>query len=224
MEPTAIEAAAASSNFFVEALQSKEPAIYAIFLIGILTIGLILERFMALSRYSIEKTEFNDHIFGAVLRGDIRGAITFCDSKPAPLTNTVKEGLIQVLNHRPDEEVQVAMDASVLRETPKVEGWVSFLAVFGNLSTLAGLVGTIMGMITSFHGVSKMDGAQKATELSKGISQALHSTALGLIVALVAILAYGYFQVRIGRLINDMVESSMRLMNVVVANREKMKE
>ncbi|MFT2633492.1 MotA/TolQ/ExbB proton channel family protein, partial [Escherichia coli] len=69
---------------------------------------------------------------------------------------------IQTMNQRPDEEVQVAMDASVLRETPRIEGWTAFLAVFGNLSTLAGLVGTILGMIKSFQGVAKAGAAEKA--------------------------------------------------------------
>ena len=60
--------------------------------------------------------------------------------------------------------------------------------------------------------------------LSKGISEALNCTAFGLLVAIVAIVAYGFFQMRIGKAVNDMVESSMTLMNLVVANRDKMKD
>lgn len=213
-----------SSNFFVTAFKVGGPSMIVIAAIGALTIMLIIERLWTLKSLNVDKNDFNEHLFGMVLRGDIRQAITYCDSKPAPLTNTLKAGLIQTMNQRPDEEVQVAMDASVLRETPRIEGWTAFLAVFGNLATLAGLVGTIMGMIKSFQGVSKAGAAEKAALLSEGISEALHCTAAGLIVAIVAILAYGYFQVRIGRIINDMQESSMSMMNLVVANREKMKE
>ena len=115
------------------------------------------------------------------------------------------------------------MDASVLRETPKVEGWVSFLAVFGNLATLLGLAGTIVGMITSFQGVTKADDSKKAEMLSKGIAEALNCTAFGLIVAIIAILAYGFFQFRIGHILNEMTESSMSLMNLVSSNRDKIK-
>jgi biopolymer transport protein ExbB len=159
-----------------------------------------------------------------VLRGDVRQAITYCDSKPTPLTNTLKVGLVQVMNHRPDEEVQVAMDAAVLRETPRIEGWTAFLAVFSNVATLVGLTGTIFGMIRSFSAVAQISGAEKATELSKGISEALNNTAFGLISAIIGILFYGYFQIRVSRLLNEMVESSMSLMNLVVANRDKIKE
>lgn len=227
MEPTvAVDAVTAveQSNFIVHAFQAGGLAMYVIAAIGVLTIMLIIDRFFALRSLTVDKSDFNEHLFGMVLRGDIRQAITFCDSKPTPLTATLKSGLVQVMNHRPDEEVQVAMDAAVLRETPKIEGWASFLAVFGNLATLVGLTGTILGMIKSFRGVSQAGAAEKAQLLSEGISEALHCTAFGLMVAIIAILAYGYFQVRIGRIVNDVVESSMSLMNLVVANRDKMKE
>lgn len=230
MEPTSTAAAmdaamtADSGNFFMTAFKVGGPAMIVIAAIGALTLMLLIERLWTLKSLSIDKNDFNEHLFGMVLRGDIRQAITYCDSKPAPLTNTLKSGLIQVLNQRPDEEVQVAMDASVLRETPRIEGWTAFLAVFGNLSTLAGLVGTILGMIKSFQGVARAGAAEKAALLSEGISEALHCTAFGLMVAIIAILGYGYFQVRIGRLINDMQESSMSMLNLVVANRDKVKE
>ena len=197
---------------------------YIIAFVGALTALLIVERAYMLWVLTVDKVDFNEHLFGMVLRGDIRQAITYCDSKPTPLTGALKAGLVQVVNHRPDEEVQVAMDAAVLRDTPKIEGWSSFLAVFGNVATLVGLTGTIYGMIQSFQGVAEKGAAEKAAALSKGISEALHCTLFGLMVAIVAILAYGYFQVRIGRILNDVVESSMSLMNLVVANRDKMKD
>ncbi|RYZ76446.1 MAG: MotA/TolQ/ExbB proton channel family protein [Proteobacteria bacterium] len=197
---------------------------YVIAAIGILTVILIVERFVTLRALTVNKADFNEHLFGMILRGDVRQAITYCDSKPTPLTTTLKAGLVQVMNHRPDEEVQVAMDASVLRESPRVEGWSSFLAVFGNVATLIGLVGTISGMIKSFQGVAQAGAAEKAALLSEGISEALHCTAFGLIVAILAITMYGYFQLRISRILNDVVESSMSMMNLVVANRDKVKE
>jgi biopolymer transport protein ExbB len=224
VEPTTALAVADNSNFIVHAFKVGGPAMYVIAAVGFLTIILILERFVTLRSLTVNKADFNEHLFGMVLRGDIRQAITYCDTKPTPLTTTLKAGLVQVMNHRPDEEVQVAMDATVLRETPKVEGWASFLAVFGNVATLIGLVGTISGMISSFAAIAAQTGAQKAEGLSRGISEALHCTAFGLIVAILAIIFYGYFQLRISRILNDVVESSMSLMNLVVANRDKIKE
>lgn len=224
MEPQTAVAVTENSNFIVHAFQVGGPAMYVIAAIGILTVILIIERFVTLRALTVNKNDFNEHLFGMILRGDIRQAITYCDSKPTPLTTTLKAGLVQVMNHRPDEEVQVAMDAAVLRDSPRVEGWSSFLAVFGNVATLVGLVGTILGMIKSFQGVALAGAAEKAALLSEGISEALHCTAFGLIVAIIAIVFYGYFQLRISRILNDVVESSMSMMNLVVANRDKVKE
>ena len=197
---------------------------YVIALVGFATLFLIFERAFNLKKVSVDKDALTENLFGMILRGDIQQAIAYCDSQPAPVTNTLKAGLVQVLNKRPDEEIQVAMDASLLRETPKIEGWTSFLAVFGNLSVLIGLLGTIIGLITSFSGVGEADAATKAAMLSKGISEALNCTAFGLLVAIVAIFGYAVFQTLIGKAITEMTESTMNLMNVVVSNREKIEE
>ena len=209
------------TNFFAKAFCEGGGAMYIIALVGILVVMLIIERFFALKKLSIDKEAASSSIFGMILQGKIQQAVAFCDATPTPLTNTMKAGLVQVINKRPDEEVQVAMDASVLRETPRLEGWASLLAVFGNVSVLVGLLGTIVGLIRAFGGVAEADAATKAALLSKGISEALNCTAFGLLVAIVSIVAYGFFQIKIGRAINDMVESTMNLMNQVVSNRDK---
>lgn len=197
---------------------------YVILVLAIIALVLIIDRFKVLAQATIDKKEFNDNLFAMILRGDIRQAIGYCDSRPTPLTNTVKSGLVQALNKRPDEEIQVAMDAAVLREMPKLEGWTSFLAVIGNVAVLAGLFGTIIGMIKSFKAVAAADPATKAQELSNGISHALNCTAFGLAVAVISIVAYGYFQLRLQRTENEVMESSMSVLNLVASNRDKMKE
>ncbi len=208
-----------------KAFSEGGPAMYGIAIIGILTIAIVIGRLQALGRLVINKQQFNETLFGMIVSGQLRQAITFCDSRLTPLTSTLKAGLIQALNKRSDEEIQVAMDAVVLRETPKLEGWVGFLAVFGNLATLTGLLGTVSGMITSFQSVyQEKDAVKKAELLSRGIAEALNCTAFGLLVAILAILSYGYFQMKISRATNDMIESSMSLMNLVASNRDKIRD
>lgn len=219
----AVQAAAENQNFILHAFHAGGFMMYVILGLLVLTLIVVIKQLLILKDAGVDKSDFNEHVFGMILRGDIQQAISYCDSRQSPLTNTLKAGLVQVLNRRPDEEVQVAMDASVLRETPKVEGWVSFLAVFGNLATLLGLAGTIVGMITSFSAVNKADDAKKAELLSQGIAEALNCTAFGLVVAILAILMYGFFQFRIGHILNDMTESSMSMLNLVASNRDKMK-
>ncbi|QDK36816.1 MotA/TolQ/ExbB proton channel family protein [Bdellovibrio sp. NC01] len=221
MNPTVT---ADNMNFIQRAFAEGGFVMYIIAVIAILAIIVIVDRLMKLKNLSVDKKEFTDQIFRMVVAGDLRQAVSFCDARPAPLTNTVKAGLVQAMNKRPDEEIQVAMDAAVMREMPKVEGWVSFLAVFGNIAVLAGLLGTIIGMIGSFRAVAAADPATKALELSKGISHALNCTAFGLGVAITCIIAYGLFQHRIQKTENEVVETSMTLLNLVVANREKIRD
>lgn len=210
--------------FLQRAFIEGGPVMYVILFVFIITLLLVVERLLTLKNLTLDKKDFTDNLFGMILRGDLRQAIAFCDSRPTPLTNVVKAGLVQAMNKRPDEEIQVAMDASVLREQPRLEGWTSFFAVTGNVALLSGLLGTIIGMIQSFRAVAAADPAQKAEELSKGISHALNCTAFGLLVAIISIVAYGYFQMRIQRSENEVLESSMNVLNLVAANRDKMKE
>ena len=208
-------------NFIAKAFCEGGLVMYFIGVVGILVLILIIERFLSLQKLTVNKNSVSENVFGMLMQGQIQQAISFCDSSPTPLTNTIKVGLVQVMNKRPDEEVQVAMDASVLRETPRLEGWTSFLAVFGNVSVLIGLLGTIIGLIRAFSGVAEADAATKAAHLSKGISEALNCTAFGLFVAIIAITGYGFFQMRISRAVNDLLETTMNLMNQVVSNRDK---
>ena len=211
-------------NPIVRAFSEGGTVMYVILIIALLTLALVVDRFIKLQSLRVDKKEFGDQIFRMIVGGDLRQAISFCDSKPTPLANTMKAGLVQAMNKRPDEEVQVAMDAAVMRETPRLEGWTSFLAVFGNIAVLAGLLGTIFGMIGSFRAVAKADPATKAQLLSEGISHALNCTGFGLMVAITAIVFYGLFQHMIQKTENEMIESSMTLMNLIAANRDKMKD
>ncbi len=230
MEPTTaavattVVAAADNMNPIARAFTEGGFVMYVILIIGLLTLFVVIERLVVLKSLRIDKKDFNDNVFRMVLNGDLRQAISYCDSKPAPLSNTVKAGLVQALNKRPDEEVQVAMDASVLRETPRLEGWIPFLAVFGNIAVLAGLLGTIIGMIGSFRAVATADPATKALLLAQGISHALNCTGFGLSVSIIAIVFYGLFQHMVQHSENDMIESSMSLLNLVSSNRDKIKD
>src|SRR5690348_8504518 len=131
-----------AGNVIIMAFQGGGWGMVPIAIVGVFVVFIICERFVALKRLAVDKEDFNEKLFGMILRGDVRQAITYCDSRPAPLTNVLKSGLVQVMNKRSDEEVQVAMDGAALKEMPFLDGWTGFLAVFGNVATLLGLLGT----------------------------------------------------------------------------------
>ena len=212
------------TNFISRAFCEGGFVMYLIAFVGIMVLFLIFERLVAFQKYNVSKDKLTKNVFRMILQGDVRQAVAFCDNQVTPLTNTIKQGLVQVLNKRPDEEVQVAMDASVVKWTQKIEGYTQFLAIFGNVSVLTGLLGTIIGMLVSFGGVAEADAATKTAALARGIAEALNCTAFGLLVAIIAIVFYGLFQIRISHFISDLQETSMNLLNLVASNRDKMKE
>jgi biopolymer transport protein ExbB len=144
-----------------------------------------------------------------------------CSGNPTPLTRIIQAGLTRF--NRPDHEVQAAMDESALSELPRLEKRTGYLAMLGNIATLIGLMGTILGLIHSFAGVAGADPSMKATLLAKGISEAMNCTAFGLITAIPALLGFAILNGWTQSLLDDINEVSVQVVNLVVGHRNAMK-
>jgi len=118
--------------------------------------------------------------------------------------------------------VQAAIDEEALRELPKLERRTGYLAMLGNVAPLLGLLGTITGLIKSFGAVAAADPAEKSAMLAKGISEAMNCTAYGLIVAIPALVAFSIYQGRTQKLSDDINETSVSVLNLIVTNRDKL--
>jgi biopolymer transport protein ExbB/TolQ len=115
------------------------------------------------------------------------------------------------------------MDEAALRELPRLEECTGYLAMFGNVATLVGLLGTIIGLIHSFAGVAGVDPSMKATLLAKGISEAMNCTAFGLICAVPALLFFAILNGWTQSILDDINEVSVQVVNLVVGHRNAMK-
>ena len=107
------------------------------------------------------------------------------------------------------------MNEAKLMEIPRIEARVGFLVMFSNISTLLGLLGTIVGLIKSFAAVAHASASEKATELARGISEAMNCTAFGLSVAIYALLVYAALQSKAHQLVEDIDQSSSALGNML---------
>jgi biopolymer transport protein ExbB len=194
---------------------------YPIVFWSILTIGIIIERALYLYGSSINKDVFLATMQKCILAGDVAKAVKMCSAANAPLARIVQAGLVKV--NRPDEEVQAAMDEAALREIPKISKRTGFLALLANLAMLCGLLGTVSGLIQSFGAVSgeSVDPSQKARILAEGISEAMNCTAFGLIVAIIALVGFAVLNGKTQSLEDDINESSVQVLNLVVNNRQK---
>ncbi len=152
----------------------------------------IVERAVYLFRASVDKDKLLALLKSQVMSGNVQGAIKVCSGNPTPMTRIVQAGLMKF--NKSDDEVQAAMDEAALRELPKLNARTPYLAMLANFAVMAGLLGTIAGMIKSFGSVGSDEGGNKATELANGIAEALHCTAFGIGTSLVGLLAFSLLQ------------------------------
>jgi len=187
----------------------------------IFVVAIVVERAMYLYKASINKDAFLANIQKCIYAGDVGRAIKLCSSAQAPLARIVKAGLMKV--NRPDEEVQAAMDEAALREIPKLSARTSYLALLANLAMLCGLLGTVTGLIMSFGAVAgeSVDPSQKARVLAAGISEAMNCTAFGLGVAIIGLIGFAILNGKTQHIEDDINEASVQILNLVVANRQK---
>jgi biopolymer transport protein ExbB/TolQ len=187
----------------------------------ICSIAVIAERAVYLWGASINKEVFLATMQKCILAGDVAKAVKLASAANAPLARIVQAGLVKV--NRPDEEVQAAMDESALKEMPKINQRTAFLGLFANLAMLSGLFGTIVGLIKAFGAVGgeSVDPSQKARILAEGISEAMNCTAFGLLSAIVALAGFAVLNNKTQHLEDDINEAAVSVLNLVVANRQK---
>ncbi len=190
-------------------------------LVFVLTIA--VDRIVVLYfKASIDKEAFLRGLKPHLYAGDLDKAIAFCAAqKKVPLVAVIKAGLISV--PKGEEDVQAAMDEATLREAPRIESRTGYLAMLGNVATLLGLLGTIIGLIHAFGAVANANPADKATILANSISEAMNCTAFGLVTAIPALVAYSVLQGRTQRMMDDLNELTVAVLNLVVANRDRMR-
>jgi biopolymer transport protein ExbB/TolQ len=178
-----------------------------------ITMAILIERSVFLRRAVIDKEKLVALLRSQISAGNIQGAIKVCSGNSTPLTRIVQAGLMRA--NRADEEINSAMEEASLRELPQLEKRTGYLAMLGNLATLAGLLGTITGLIKSFAGVAGVDPSQKATLLSKGISEAMNCTAFGLFTGIIGLAAFAYLNGKTQNALDDIAEVRKNVSNLL---------
>jgi len=194
---------------------------WPILAISIVIVAIIVERAVYLIKATVDKDKLLTLLKSQVMSGNVQGAIKVCSGNPTPLTRIVQAGLMKF--NKSDHEVQAAMDEAALRELPLINKRTPYLAMLANLATLAGLFGTIMGMIKSFSSAANADASQKATKLAEGISEAMNCTAFGIFTALIGLIGYAALQGKTQQLSDDINEVTVQVVNLVTSHRQAMK-
>jgi biopolymer transport protein ExbB len=183
----------------------------------IITLVIGIERFLYLGKATVDVDKLMSLLKSQIVAGNIRGAISTCEATPAPLTRIIAAGLRRVGGT--EHDIQQGMDEEALRELPKVEKRTGYLAMLGNLATLAGLLGTIGGLIQSFAGVAGVDPALKATLLSKGIAEAMNCTFFGLFTGILGLAAYAVLNGKTQGILDSINQGSVESLNLATTGR-----
>lgn len=189
-----------------------------IFVAQVVSLAIIAERIVRLYVQRKPSLRKQASLFEAdIKKGNLERVVLQARSlEPnSALRHIVEAGANAAMNMGGREEIQAKMDEVLVREQSKLEARVEFLAMLGNVGTLLGLLGTIVGMIRSFAAISQADQLTKAAMLASGVSEAMHATAYGLIMAIPALVMYSVLQNRINKLSDDMTQAALRVYNLL---------
>jgi biopolymer transport protein ExbB/TolQ len=198
---------------------------YAIAFVGAFAVAIAIERaYYVIVRSNINSDKFMAEIRKLVKAGEYKKAVALCDAAPSKaLARVVGAGLRKVAESETTDfrTIQNSVDEGTLEIIPRLQERTGFLAMLANVSTLLGLMGTIWGLILSFRSVSSagIDAAEKARMLAAGISAAMNTTLLGLAVAIPAILIYTFIHNKTAKIIDDIDEHTVKLINLITGNR-----
>ncbi|PVY39278.1 MotA/TolQ/ExbB proton channel family protein [Pontibacter virosus] len=159
---------------------------------------------------------------------DINGAIAACDNQKGSVANVVKAGLLKYKEMQNEPEllkaekvaaIQKEIEESTSLELPMLEKNLVIISTIASISTLVGLIGTVLGMIKAFSALAT-SGAPDSVALANGISEALINTALGITGSTIAIIAYNYFTSKIDELTYGIDEAGFSMVSTFTAEHE----
>lgn len=161
--------------------------------------------------YLFVKARANKHQILSQLVSDIEAgkldkAHKFVANNESPMGKILAAGLDRA--KKGDKDYADAMDQASLANVPFLERNTPYLGMIGNVATLLGLLGTILGLIGAFGATAYADPAQKATMLSLSISEAMNTTAFGLLTAIPALVLFSVLNGKTQRIIEDIQEAS----------------
>ena len=139
--------------------------------------------------------------------------------RKTPLFNLLRTAIEHYTRGAPIKIIQEKVEEAAIKEVPKISNRLNYLSLIANIATLLGLLGTIIGLQVSFSSLASVDVTKKAAMLAAGISQAMNTTAFGLMVAVPCMFFYTALHNKENSLIQDVDESIVRVINYMKEKR-----
>ena len=191
----------------------SEWVLYLLLGLSVLSIGVIIERVIFYRRHKVDADALRHDLIKALEAGDFAAAADVLKKHDALETNSVLAGL-QAYQRGPDS-VEDLVSGALGREKARYEKRLGLLATLASNAPYIGLFGTVLGIIRSFKDLS-VNMSEASSSVMSGISEALLATAIGLLVAIPAVMTFNFFTNRIEEFVVDMNDVGSELISFVL--------
>ncbi len=199
-------------NFFREGGFFLYPTA-AIFVLGL---AIIVERFVYLTLESTRNRSLWSELIPHLGAGNFKAVLALTSKSNAAIATVLNYGIARVANARRRDDVEKAMEESLLEIIPRLEKRTHFLSSLANIAMLTGLLGTVIGLIGAFSSIATANPAEKASLLAASISVAMNNTASGLFVAITLLLCHMFLEAKTTKVIDSLEIAAVKFLNSVV--------
>ncbi len=199
----------------VRFMQEGGAFMYPIAIVLVLGLAIAIERWVYLTRMRISNQALWKQLEPLLASGNFRQAAQLSSQSSSAIGQILNYGLARIQGARRRDDIEKAMDESLMGIVPRLERRTHYLASFANVATLLGLLGTIIGLIQAFQAVGAANPAEKADLLSASISVAMNTTAFGLIVAIPLLMIHSVLQSKTTALIDNLELASVKFLNSI---------
>jgi biopolymer transport protein ExbB len=188
---------------------------YPILLVFAVGVAIAFERWVQLNRIRNANHKIWNLLHPALLKGEFDKARQMADKDKSSMAQMLGMGLARQGAVRRREDIEIAMEESMMEIIPQLEKRTPYVALLSNIATLLGLLGTIVGLIQAFTAVTSANPAEKADLLSASISVAMNTTAFGLMAAIPLLLFHAKLTSTTGQIVDSLEMASVKALNSI---------
>jgi biopolymer transport protein ExbB len=207
------------ASMIVRFFQGGGDFMYPIAVVFVVGAAIAVERYIYLTHAAVRNRSLWNRIVPLLKQGNFRQVIELTSKSESAIGHILNYGLARVQSVQRRDDIEKAMEESIMEVVPRLEKRTHYLATFANLATLLGLLGTVMGLIRAFAAVATIDPAQKANLLSASISVAMNCTAFGLMTAVPLLIVHAVLQTKTTELIDSLEMASVKFLNAITERR-----
>ena len=184
-----------------------------LFVLLAVALYIYFERFFAIKEASKVDVNFMDQIRDHVTNGRLDSAKSLCETTKSPTSRLIGKGISRI--GKPLEDINTAIENAGKLEVYQLERNVSVLATIAGAAPMIGFLGTVIGMIVAIHEIANSGGQIDIKMLSDGLYTAMTTTVAGLIVGIIAYIAYNHLVVRTDKVVYQMEAKSVEFLDLL---------